>query len=219
MDITNTSNPQNEVANNARTAPINVTSSVSTISAVQTAPAIPAIVPAVPVVERPKEANNIPIGPADTTNGAFHHRQSNHHQYQHQHQHHHKGRGGQNGRIDRPQPEAPEKADFDFESSNAKFTKDDLIPEPPADFYNKKSSFFDNISSTAKDKAEGVENLTPYERRGEERKLNMETFGQVTAFPGRGGRGRGRGRGGFYRGRGRGGRGGRGGYQNQVTDN
>lgn len=105
-------------------------------------------------------------------------------------------------------PEDPETPDFDFVSSNAKFTKDEeLIPEAPTEFYNKKSSFFDNISSTAKEKAEGRENLSPYERRGDERKLNLETFGQAAAYSGRG------------RGRGRGGRGGRGGYRGRGGNN
>jgi len=82
------------------------------------------------------------------------------------------------------------------------------IPPPPKDgFYNKKSSFFDNISCENKERAEAV----PGERRGgaqfrsEEQKKNLETFGQgsVDGYGSgyRGGwRGRARGRG--YRGRG-----------------
>lgn len=109
-------------------------------------------------------------------------------------------RGGQRG------PAVPQD-EFDFAQSNAKFVKEEqegsVIPPAPTDtFYNKTTSFFDNISSTAKERAEGdADSMTPYERRGEERKLNMETFGQPAAYH----RGRGRGRGG--RGRGRGGRG------------
>lgn len=109
-------------------------------------------------------------------------------------------RGGHRG------PAVPQN-EFDFAQSNAKFVKDEqegsVIPPAPTDtFYNRTTSFFDNISSTAKERAEGdADNMTPYERRGEERKLNMETFGQPAAYH----RGRGRGRGG--RGRGRGGRG------------
>jgi protein LSM14 len=103
--------------------------------------------------------------------------------------------------------------DFDFAKSNEVFAeqaKDTAAPPAPgssSEFYNRKTSFFDNISSTAKEKAEGVENQTAFERRGEERKLNLETFGQASVHHGRG-RGRGRGRG-NYRGRGSG-RGGRG---------
>jgi len=133
--------------------------------------------------------------------------------------------------------------DFDFESSNAKFNKQDLVKEaiatgsplgdasvaptvdalsngqsngaekedvviPPS--YNKSSSFFDNISSELKDREEAA-SKRGQEFRSEERRKNMETFGQgsVDGYRGgfRGGRGRGRGRGrGFgYRGRGRGG--------------
>lgn len=106
-------------------------------------------------------------------------------------------------------------SDFDFESNNAKFSKAEGDVEPKiaptvqddsADsFYDKKSSFFDNISTSA----ETSTNM----RWQEEKMLNLDTFGQASVRPrfhaGRGGeRGRGRGRGG----RGRGGRGrGRGG--------
>ncbi|KAI5852134.1 putative G2/M phase checkpoint control protein Sum2 [Tricharina praecox] len=101
------------------------------------------------------------------------------------------------------------------------------IPPPPKDgFYNKKSSFFDNISCENKERAEAV----PGERRGgaqfrsEEQKKNLETFGQGSVdgygsgYRGgwRGGRGRARG---GYRGRGfgysRGGSGTGGGYRAQ----
>lgn len=103
--------------------------------------------------------------------------------------------------------------DFDFESNNAKFnkpaedeeeqeeeqnTEDDSSEEV---FYDKKSSFFDTISTST----ETNTNM----RWQEERQLNMDTFGQVSARPRRG---RGGGfRGGRGRGNGRGGRGGRGG--------
>jgi len=85
--------------------------------------------------------------------------------------------------------------------------------------YDKKSSFFDNISSEIKDRED---NKRGQEFRSEERKKNMETFGQGSVDNYRGGfRGRGRGRGfrgggrgGFVpRGRGGGFRGGRGGGQ------
>jgi len=148
--------------------------------------------------------------------------------------------------------------DFDFQSANAKFNKQDLAKEviasgspvsttepndsadtvatngdalndtgranvdedviiPPVQpVYDKKSSFFDNISSELKDRDElNGKKVGGQEFRTEERKKNMETFGQGSVDSYRGGyRGRGRrgyrGRGGFG-GRGRGGyRGGRG---------
>lgn len=138
-----------------------------------------------------------------------------------------RGRGGP--RQEPRKVEVP-KDDFDFESSNAKFNKQDLVKEViagdvihdtppsgplevepqetvvPASSYNKKSSFFDDLSSEAKDRADGVASGQTYGRewRGQEQKRNVETFGQGSVDNGfhRGGmRGRGRGRGG-YRGRG-----------------
>lgn len=131
-------------------------------------------------------------------------------------------------------------SDYDFESANAKFNKEDLIKEaiasgsPVADMeegdegnmadaepeglkrkdsvplntgkaYNKSSSFFDNISSEAKDREESQEvKQTARQNRGEEFKKNFETFGQANIDGGYRGRGRGgfRGRqyGGTYRG-------------------
>jgi protein LSM14 len=79
---------------------------------------------------------------------------------------------------------------------------------PPA--YNKSRSFFDNISSEAKDRAEsGGQKPGGREWRGEEQRKNMETFGQGSVDGGyRGGyRGRGRGRGNRGRGFARGGAG------------
>ena len=78
---------------------------------------------------------------------------------------------------------------------------------PPAPGYNKNSSFFDNISSEAKERADdssGGKRLGGREFRNEEVRRNMETFGQGSVDNNyRGGfRGRGRGRG--YGGRGRG---------------
>ncbi|KAL1864838.1 hypothetical protein VTK73DRAFT_5618 [Phialemonium thermophilum] len=149
-------------------------------------------------------------------------------------------RGGSGGRGRGPRPakvEVPE-TDFDFESANAKFNKQDLVKEAiagpaavdmpngkpatpeamtdagssnPAPAYNKSKSFFDNISSEAKDRAEsGGQKPGGREWRGEEQRKNIETFGQGSIDGGyRGGyRGRGRGRGGRGRGYGRGGRGG-----------
>jgi protein LSM14 len=146
-----------------------------------------------------------------------------------------RGRGG--ARNATQKVEVPD-ADFDFESSNAKFNKQDLVkeaiagsplgeeapassptePDAPVVGYNKSTSFFDNISSESKDRSEASNGRAGgREWRGEEQKKNVETFGQGSVDNGyRGGyRGRGRGRGG-YRGRGYGGNGqprGRGGYR------
>ncbi|KAK5938085.1 hypothetical protein PMZ80_009674 [Knufia obscura] len=154
-----------------------------------------------------------------------------------------RGRGGYRGGRgqrsssggQRPKMEIPQ-SDFDFESSNAKFNKEDLIKEaiatgspltetqedplsaggpqgqtngdgrkdsltnPPAPAYNKTSSFFDNISSEAKDREDHAEGrFDGRALRGQEFKKNIETFGQGNVDSGY----RGRGRGG-YRGRGRG---------------
>ena len=147
-----------------------------------------------------------------------------------------RGRGG--ARNANQKVEVPD-VDFDFESSNAKFNKHDLVkeaiagsplgedapvssptePDAPLVAYNKSTSFFDNISSESKDRAESSNGkASGREWRGEEQKKNLETFGQGSvdnAYRG-GYRGRSRGRGGF-RGRGSGGNGqpgrGRGGYR------
>jgi protein LSM14 len=98
--------------------------------------------------------------------------------------------------VEEPQP-----------SPAAESTEDDVdIPlAPPA--YDKKSSFFDNISSEIKDR-EDRKTYGGAEFRHEERKKNIETFGQGSVDGSKGGyRGRGRG------GRGRGGRGTGGGYR------
>lgn len=148
-------------------------------------------------------------------------------------------RGGR-GRGPRPTKVEVPDADFDFASSNAKFNKEEVVKEaiatgsplgestpdggdaaaegilettpgsgaPPA--YNKSRSFFDNISSEAKDRAEsGGQKPGGREWRGEEQRKNMETFGQGSVDGGyRGGyRGRGRGRGNRGRGFARGGAG------------
>jgi protein LSM14 len=137
------------------------------------------------------------------------------------------GRGGRGAHQQHPKMEVPT-TDFDFESSNAKFNKQDLVKEaiatgsplgdastaptieavsiessneaetddviiPPS--YNKGSSFFDNISSELKDREE-ASSKRGQEFRTEERRKNMETFGQGSVDGYRGGfRGRGRGRG------------------------
>lgn len=137
----------------------------------------------------------------------------------------------------RPTPQKMEipQSDFDFESANAKFNKEDLIKEAiasgspiaedppsvaaldsavngstparkdsysanPVPAYNKSSSFFDNISSEAKDREESRD-VNGRALRGAEFKKNVETFGQGNVDSGY--RGRGRGRGG-YRGQRRG---------------
>lgn len=147
-----------------------------------------------------------------------------------------RGRGG--ARNASAKVEVPA-TDFDFESANAKFNKQDLVkeaiagsplgeqspatasaePEVPASGYNKAASFFDNISSESKDRMEaGSGRPGGREWRGEEQKKNLETFGQGSVDNGyRGGfRGRGGRRGGFrgrgYSGNGQPGRG-RGGYR------
>ncbi|KAI1352759.1 Scd6-like Sm domain-containing protein [Xylaria sp. FL0043] len=138
------------------------------------------------------------------------------------------GRGGAQSKIEVPD------ADFDFQTANAKFNKQELAkqaiggspvgevpngdtPETPEledGAYNKTRSFFDNISSEARDRAEnGGQKPGGREWRGEEQRKNIETFGQGSVDGGyRGpyrGRGRGRGRGNM---RGRGGPRGRGGF-------
>ncbi|AGO11808.1 AaceriADR037Wp [[Ashbya] aceris (nom. inval.)] len=88
-------------------------------------------------------------------------------------------------------------ADFDFEQSNARFSKDAadagaaaIAAAPAAEevFYDRKSSFFDSISTST----ETNTNM----RWKDERQLNMDTFGQASARPRNGGRGWFRGRGG-----------------------
>ncbi|KAG6009771.1 hypothetical protein E4U21_001201 [Claviceps maximensis] len=142
-----------------------------------------------------------------------------------------RGRGGRPGgatKVDVPD------SDFDFAQSNAKFNKEDIAKEAIAsgdtiespvqpvqnepvsettgsNLYNKSRSFFDNISSEAKDRAENNgQKPGGREWRGEEQRRNMETFGQGSVDGGyRNYRGRGRGRGGRGRpGFNRGGRGG-----------
>lgn len=160
-------------------------------------------------------------------------------------QHPRGGRGGPRPQQQHKKIEVPQ-SDYDFQTANAKFNKQDLVKEaiatgvPAAEAeihaaeeaksvettsngdassnpgYNRGSSFFDNISSEARDREENTTRVGGREWRGEEEKRNMETFGQGSVdgyrpnYRGRGrGRGFGRGRGGSYgRGYGRGGRGG-----------
>ncbi|KAI8642683.1 Scd6-like Sm domain-containing protein [Parasitella parasitica] len=108
-------------------------------------------------------------------------------------------------------------SEFDFEASNAKFDKSEVVKKngeandeeseeveiPQSDeFYDKTSSFFDNISCESKERNEQSQRNEP--RRShfqEERKLNVETFGQTTVDQSRY-RNNYRGRGGYRGGRG-----------------
>ena len=149
-------------------------------------------------------------------------------------------RGGRPRTISQTKPVEVPKTDYDFETANAKFNKQDLVkeaiasgdpvgspvngaPEGAVDKpngetspagYNKTSSFFDNISSEAKDREDGGnKRLGGREFRSEEQKKNLDTFGQGSVDSFRGGyRGRGRGRG-FRGGRAGFSRGGRGGFR------
>jgi protein LSM14 len=150
-----------------------------------------------------------------------------------------RGRGGREG----GRPVAIPTTDFDFESANRKFNKEELakeanagdathangsapmeaaaiaanggptaasddevvIPSQQPGAYDKKKSFFDDISSELKDR-EAKKTFGGPEFRHEERRRNIETFGQGSVDGYRGG-GRGRG------GRGGGGRGPRGGFR------
>ncbi|KAG0150556.1 hypothetical protein CROQUDRAFT_104230 [Cronartium quercuum f. sp. fusiforme G11] len=147
--------------------------------------------------------------------------------------------------VRHPLPQAPKVAaqapDFDFASSNAKFPEvpkedDFVIPEaPPGTYYDKKKSFFDDISSEVKERSaeasprggggggangRGGRGGRGWDRNAERQK-NVDTFGDVALNPnlgalGSGYNGYGRGGvnkmgGGGYRGMGRGGGGGRGG--------
>ena len=160
-----------------------------------------------------------------------------------------RGRGGPAGgrRESAHKPVEVPTEDYDFESANAKFNKQDLVKEqiasgepiaspqngdapdpisnghtetedvvipakPGAEKgYDKKSSFFDNISSDLKDRqvAQG-EMIDGRAMRRDERNKNVDTFGQGSVDNGYRGGFRGRGRGG--RGFGRGGPRGGGGY-------
>ncbi|CAR26222.1 ZYRO0B04686p [Zygosaccharomyces rouxii] len=97
--------------------------------------------------------------------------------------------------------------EFDFQGNNAKFAAPSAANATSDTFYNKKSSFFDSISTSTE--------VNTNMRWQEEKVMNMDTFGQASArprFTGRGGRrGRGGGRGGF---RGRGG-----GYRGKIRQN
>jgi len=150
----------------------------------------------------------------------------------------------QNRRPSRHQAQAPVQTrnlpEFDFAASNAKFatqaaTEDSavvetvgisIIPRPTGEtFYEKSSSFFDNISSDSKERGDSTERRTAPQfgggrgrggingtsgapqrfDRNVERSKNMDTFGEEGSNAGRSNgnrRGRGRGRGGMRRGNG-----------------
>lgn len=86
-------------------------------------------------------------------------------------------------------------------STNGDGAADDDVVIPSAPSMYSKASFFDNISSEAKDRDDSGNLRRPsgQEQRGEERRRNYDTFGMVSVDGGfRRGRGRGRG----FRGRG-----------------
>lgn len=136
----------------------------------------------------------------------------------------HRGRGRGTRHV-AAKVEVPD-VDFDFASSNAKFKKEEVLKEavtnpvietPSGDenskpeespstipAYDKKSSFFDNISSESRERTEnGGQKPGGREWRGEEQRRNIETFGSPSVdngyrpggYRGRNPRGRGRGRG------------------------
>lgn len=150
----------------------------------------------------------------NTQSNNFERTSRDHRSHLHYNQHHNNSRQQNQRRVEIP------KEDFDFQSNNAMFAKNEHNEEEQAEhianssndaaeddknesFYDKKSSFFDSISTSA----EVDSNM----RWQEEKALNLDTFGQASARPRfhRGGRGRGRGN--------RGGRG-RGGYNNNRNN-
>lgn len=114
-------------------------------------------------------------------------------------------------------PSVPE-SDFDFEKANSLFKKHSgpdaeepsnndritSVPSAPSkSFYDRKTGFFDNISSEVKDRHEGGKRSGREGLIAEEKERNVLTFGDQAANY-RGSSRRGRGRGGRGRGRGRG---------------
>ncbi|RMD43703.1 hypothetical protein DV735_g1425, partial [Chaetothyriales sp. CBS 134920] len=75
-----------------------------------------------------------------------------------------------------PAVEAVEEASVADESAPA--ARSDPSPVAPVKAYNKATSFFDNISSDAKQREEGDARSFARQQRGEEFKKNVETFGQ-----------------------------------------
>ncbi|KNE58717.1 hypothetical protein AMAG_18297 [Allomyces macrogynus ATCC 38327] len=93
--------------------------------------------------------------------------------------------------------------DDDLLADEAQPAPQKLAIPPRQEFYDKKTSFFDNISCEARTRQEALARggLDPQQRRArmhEERKLNVETFGTATPAS-RVGRGGSRGRGGYRR--------------------
>ena len=92
--------------------------------------------------------------------------------------------------------EGSDNASTEVPMNGARRTSEQSITIPAAPGYSKSSSFFDNISSEAKDRDD--KKIGGREFRSEEQKRNLETFGQGSVDNGyrggyRGGRGRGRG--------------------------
>lgn len=94
-----------------------------------------------------------------------------------------------------------EKGEFDFASSNAKFDKIELVKQlgqlnleetekqEVAAYYNPTTSFFDDISCESKERQQQDGKLSTQERRArqhQERRVNLETFGQTSVDSGRG---------------------------------
>ncbi|KAK9369615.1 Scd6-like Sm domain-containing protein [Lipomyces kononenkoae] len=172
-------------------------------------------------------AGEVPTGPARGNVSQRGFRQNGTQRYNYNNYGRHTGAAPRATRIDVPA------SDFNFEESNAKFRKDAIAKEVSANdeddvddadgeesesmalYYDKSSSFFDNLSGGVKERSDSNDRLG----RQQERQLNMETFGQASVDTGRyRGRGRGRGRGGYY-GRGRAGHGPRGGFRPQAAPN
>ncbi|KAG2235167.1 Scd6-like Sm domain-containing protein [Thamnidium elegans] len=172
-----------------------------------------------------------------------HHQQQSRRRYDNNYNHgnnNYRGRGGRYNNNDRQFNGNKTKAEFsiptsefDFEASNAKFDKSEIVKKDheeaddteeeieipaPDEFYDKTSSFFDNISCESKERNEQRQLNEP--RRShfhEERKLNLETFGQATVDQSRY-RNNYRGRG-NYRGGNRGGNNNNGYYRNNRNNN
>ena len=148
------------------------------------------------------------------------------------------GRFPYNQRGPRTEIKIPD-SDFDFDGANAKFNKEEAFKDvtspdaeaaeeeadtpdgvTPSQAYNKTRSFFDNIGSDAKERADsGVQRPGGRQWRNDEERKNVETFGEGRVddehpHRGRGGHRGHRGRGGYGRGGyGRGGGGGGGLHQ------
>jgi len=111
----------------------------------------------------------------------------------------------------RGSPTAPGE-DFDFESANARFSKEKLLEEVQPEeahneethsagstVYNRSNSFFDTLSCETLERQEAKDDRRQKQSFADQRKIDTETFGTANVRDGRNMRGRGRG------GRGRGG--------------